>query len=129
MSPPAKATRAAEWIGTRPAIALTKVDLPAPFGPSTTTSSPVLHREIDAAHDRQVGLIAGDQRLWCESAASRSRARLRDRPRSRAGSRATSAGVPSRSRLPVRHDDDAAAEPRHHVHVVLDQQDGLAAAR
>ena len=29
-----------EWIGTSPAIALTKVDLPAPFGPSTTTSSP-----------------------------------------------------------------------------------------
>lgn len=29
-----------EWIGTNPAIALTKVDLPAPFGPSTTTSSP-----------------------------------------------------------------------------------------
>ena len=29
-----------EWIGTRPAIALTRVDLPAPFGPSRTTSSP-----------------------------------------------------------------------------------------
>ena len=29
-----------EWTGTSPAIALTKVDLPAPFGPSTTTNSP-----------------------------------------------------------------------------------------
>ena len=55
-----------EWIGTRPAIALTRVDLPAPFGPSTTTSSPAIDREIDAAHDRQVALVTGDQRLGRE---------------------------------------------------------------
>ncbi|MNL77590.1 hypothetical protein D3C87_2038100 [compost metagenome] len=30
-----------EWTGTMPAIALTKVDLPAPFGPTRMTSSPL----------------------------------------------------------------------------------------
>ena len=47
--------------GTRPATALTRVDLPAPFGPRMATSSPRMHRQVDAAHDRQVPLVAGDQ--------------------------------------------------------------------
>jgi hypothetical protein len=32
---------APECVGTRPAMALISVDLPAPFGPSTVTISPV----------------------------------------------------------------------------------------
>ena len=118
-----------EWTGTSPAIALTKVDLPAPFGPEHDDQFAGAHREIDAAHDRQVALVAGDERRcrkhdWPVRRPSRHSAEIgfddgrvsRDLRR-RAFGQKPAAG----------HDDDAAAEPRHHLHVVLDEQDRLAA--
>ena len=41
------------WLsGCRPTIALTSVDLPEPLAPSSATTSPRLHGEVDVAHDR-----------------------------------------------------------------------------
>ena len=49
--------------GTSPAIALTRVDLPAPFGPRTATISFGSTAERRAAHDREPRLVAGFERL------------------------------------------------------------------
>ena len=60
--------RVPEWIGTSPAIALTKVDFPGAVRPEHHDQLACPHREIDAAHDRQVALVAGDERARSTSA-------------------------------------------------------------
>ena len=86
--------------------------------------------EAGAVHDRQARLVAGDELATREDRRARScrgaaeigvdHARIADAPR---------AARLRQSSRPCGHHQDAAAEPRHQVHVVLDDQEGDAASR
>ena len=84
MSAPSSTTLPAN-IGTRPATALIRVDLPAPFGPRIDDDL-AAHAPTDrAAHDRHARLVAGDEaaRPTARAGAPLMPGPRRDRPRSR----------------------------------------------
>ena len=103
---------------TVPEIARSVVVLPAPFAPSSATTSPSSTRERDAVQrlDRPVA------RLDVAQLKQRRNRRLPDRPRSPRGFARTSAGVPSAIFRPKLSTYDAVGDRHHEVHVVLDEQ-------
>ena len=107
-------------------MALIRLDLPAPLGPRTTTISPA-DRDRSAAHDRHAGLVPGLEIADFEDGLASCRASEIGLDATR-GSRATSSAVPSLSNWPLAMTSTRVAEPRHHVDIVLDQQEGDAAS-
>ncbi len=65
-----------ERTGTSPNIALSSVDLPAPFGPMTPTISPRREREAAPGQDVDTGQVAGDDRLGLDQQRGATRSRL-----------------------------------------------------
>ena len=127
--------------GTRPEIALSVVDLPAPLAPINATISPAstsMSRPRNAGYRPVFHVQIAKAQHGAVSVAGRLRLRRRQRRRRRAalsaeiGLRSTpewsriSAGLPSASLLAVVEHRDAVAGAHHHFHVMLDQHDGHA---
>ena len=107
-------------------MVFSSVDLPAPLGPMIATISPSATVEIDALQDLVARAVAGDDaRRRAAGAQPRRRAHvglLHRRIGGELGERALGQVAA------LGHHDHRVAEPRDHVHVMLDQQEGHAVA-
>ena len=96
--------------------------LPTPLRPSTARLPLRGHRQRDVVEHDGVA-VAGAHAFKRQQRLSHGAPR-RDRPRARAASAAISCGRALDQDAARHHDDDAAGEPEHDVHVVLDEQHG-----
>ena len=109
-------------IGVRPATALISVDLPAPFGPEHRDDLASRHRNRGAVDDRQAGFVAGDEFVDDEDRRLRSCRGAAEIGFDHARIADDSARASFAEQLARRHHEDAPAQPRDHVHVVLDHE-------
>ena len=113
---------------TKPAMVRSRVDLPAPFGPSSATHAAVVHGEVDAVQHVAVGAVAGphaldDEERLVSHAWSRPEVGVADdrHPGHLGGGALGDADAEV-------EDVEALADAEHHGHVVLDEHDAEAAA-
>ena len=117
----AQRDRAAATGCSSPAMDLSSVDLPAPFGPMMQTISPV----VDARNRRP----SGSRRPRRSRRRRRTTAQEAHSPPPHVGFLHRRVGgdlgeAALGQTAPLRQHDDVIAEPRDRVHVMLDQQDG-----
>ncbi len=117
---------------SNPAIALSSVDLPAPFGPDDADDLAGVDAQVDALQDLVGGAVAGDDAFDAQEANGPPEPRLAaliaagpcTPPAPRVGGQLGEAALGQVPAFGQHH--DVVAEPRDRVHVMLDQQDGQA---